>query len=170
MDTRGLLVRLEVVPGKDAEVEAFLQSAVPAVRAERGTTAWFALRFGRSEYGIFDVFPDDAARDAHLAGAVAAGLMQRAARSSRSRRRSSGSTSSPRSCRQPRRPGGHQGAAPDVQAKERPRSGRRAVSRERRERSSTRNRKPLPGSRFALPTATTASSTSSPIMADGSRT
>ena len=74
MDTRGLLVRLEVVPGKDAEVEAFLQSAVPAVRAERGTTAWFALRFGRSEYGIFDVFPDDAARDAHLAGAVAAAL------------------------------------------------------------------------------------------------
>jgi quinol monooxygenase YgiN len=78
MNTRGLLVRLDVVPGKDAEVEAFLQSAVPAVRAERGTTAWFALRFGRSEYGIFDVFPDDAARDAHLAGAVAAGLMQRA--------------------------------------------------------------------------------------------
>jgi quinol monooxygenase YgiN len=78
MDTRGLLVRLEVVPGKDAEVEAFLQSAVPAVRAERGTTAWFALRFGRHEYGIFDVFPDDAARDAHLGGAVAAGLMQHA--------------------------------------------------------------------------------------------
>ena len=50
MDTRGLLVRLEVVPGKDAEVEAFLQSALPAVRAERGTTAWFAIRFGRSEY------------------------------------------------------------------------------------------------------------------------
>src|SRR5262245_39323734 len=77
MDTRGLLVRLDVVPGKDAEVEAFLQSAVPAVRAERGTTAWFAIRFGRSEYGIFDVFPHDAARDAHLGGAVAAGLMQR---------------------------------------------------------------------------------------------
>jgi quinol monooxygenase YgiN len=77
MATRGLLVRCEVVPGNDAEVEAFLQSAVPAVRAERDTTAWFAIRFGRSEYGIFDVFPDDAARDAHLGGTVAAGLMQR---------------------------------------------------------------------------------------------
>jgi quinol monooxygenase YgiN len=75
--TRGLLVRCEVLPGKDAEVEAFLKSALPAVQAERGTLAWFAIRFGRSEYGIFDVFPDDAARDAHLGGAVAAGLMQR---------------------------------------------------------------------------------------------
>jgi quinol monooxygenase YgiN len=77
MATRGLLVRCEVMPGKDAEVEAFLASAVPAVRAEHGTTAWFAIRFGRSEYGIFDVFPDDAARDAHLTGAVASALMQR---------------------------------------------------------------------------------------------
>jgi quinol monooxygenase YgiN len=77
MNTCGLLARFEVVPGKDAEVEAFLQSALPAVRAEGRTTAWFGIRFGRSEYGIFDVFPDDAAREAHLKGAVAAGLMQR---------------------------------------------------------------------------------------------
>jgi quinol monooxygenase YgiN len=77
MVTRGLLVRCEVVPGKDAEVEAFLKSALPVVRSETGTTAWFAIRFGRSEYGIFDVFPDDAARDAHLGGAVAAGLIKR---------------------------------------------------------------------------------------------
>ena len=78
MSTRALLVRLEVVHGKDAEVEAFLQSAAAAVRAERGTDAWFAIRFGRSEYGIFDAFPDEAARDAHLGGAVASSLMQRA--------------------------------------------------------------------------------------------
>ena len=41
-----------------------LQSAAAAVGAERGTDAWFAIRFGRSEYGIFDAFPDAAARDA----------------------------------------------------------------------------------------------------------
>jgi quinol monooxygenase YgiN len=76
--TRGLLVRLDVKHGKDTEVEAFLQSAVPLVRAERGTTAWFAVRFGRSEYGFFEAFPDEAARQAHLEGAVAAALMQRA--------------------------------------------------------------------------------------------
>lgn len=78
MVTRGLLVRLDVKHGKDAEVEEFLRSALPLVRAEPATTAWFALRFGRGEYGIFDVFPDDAGRDAHLGGAVAAALMSRA--------------------------------------------------------------------------------------------
>lgn len=78
MVTRGLLVRLDVKHGKDAEVEEFLRSALPLVRAEPATTAWFAIRFGRGEYGIFDVFPDDAGRDAHLGGPVAAALMSRA--------------------------------------------------------------------------------------------
>jgi quinol monooxygenase YgiN len=78
MATRGLLVRLEAKPGKDVEVEEFLQSALPMVRQEAGTTAWFAIRFGRSEYGIFDVFPDEAAREAHLAGPVAKALLGQA--------------------------------------------------------------------------------------------
>jgi len=72
---KGLLVRLDVQHGKDAEVEEFLRSALPLVRREEATTAWFAIRFGRSEYGIFDVFADDAGRDAHLAGDVAKALM-----------------------------------------------------------------------------------------------
>jgi quinol monooxygenase YgiN len=79
MVSLGLLVRLEVQPGKDPEVEAFLRSALPLVRAEAGTLAWFAVRFGRSEYGIFDVFAFEEAREAHLNGAVAAALMQQAA-------------------------------------------------------------------------------------------
>lgn len=78
MVNRGLLVRLEAKSGKDAEVEAFLLSALPLVRQEPATTAWFAIRFGRSEYGIFDVFPDDAGRDAHLTGPVAQALMAQA--------------------------------------------------------------------------------------------
>jgi quinol monooxygenase YgiN len=77
MDSKGLLVRLEAERGQDDEVEEFLRSALPAVRDEPGTTAWFAVRFGRSQYGIFDVFPDDQARDAHLSGPVAQALMQR---------------------------------------------------------------------------------------------
>jgi quinol monooxygenase YgiN len=77
MVSRGLLVRLEAKPGQEAEVEAFLRSALPLVQAEAGTTAWFAVRFGPGEYGIFDVFPDDKARDAHLAGPVATALKQR---------------------------------------------------------------------------------------------
>lgn len=79
MTTKGLLVRLEAKPGTDADIEAFLNGAMPLVQQEPATSAWFAIRFGRSEYGIFDVFPDDAGRDAHLNGAVASALMQRAA-------------------------------------------------------------------------------------------
>jgi quinol monooxygenase YgiN len=79
MVSRGLLVRLEAKPGKEAEVEEFLRSALPLVQQEAGTTAWFAVRFGRGEYGIFDVFPDDEQRDAHLRGPVGEALKQSAA-------------------------------------------------------------------------------------------
>jgi quinol monooxygenase YgiN len=78
MVSKGLLVRLVAKSGKEAEVEAFLRSAVPLVQAENATTAWFAIRFSDSEFGIFDVFPDDAGRDAHLSGAVAKALMENA--------------------------------------------------------------------------------------------
>jgi quinol monooxygenase YgiN len=78
MVSKGLLVRLVAKSGKEAEVEAFLRSAVPLVQAENATTAWFAIRFSESEFGIFDVFPDDAGRDAHLTGAVAKALMANA--------------------------------------------------------------------------------------------
>ena len=78
MSNKGLLVRLQAKSGKEAEVEAFLRSALPLVQQEPATTAWFAIRFGQSEFGIFDVFPDDAGRDAHLNGAVAKALMENA--------------------------------------------------------------------------------------------
>jgi quinol monooxygenase YgiN len=76
MDTRGLLVRLEARPGKDNDIEDLLQSALPLVQQEAATTAWFGIRFGRSEYGIFDVFPDEEAREAHLSGPVTQALQQ----------------------------------------------------------------------------------------------
>jgi quinol monooxygenase YgiN len=78
MTTVGLLVTLEAKAGREADVESFLKSAVPLVQAEPATTAWFAIRLGPSTFGIFDVFPDDAGRDAHLGGKVAAALMQNA--------------------------------------------------------------------------------------------
>ena len=79
MVTVGLLVRLEAKPGRQQELEEFLQSARPLVENEPGTIAWFALKFGPLSYGIFDAFPDDMARRAHLAGGVAAALIERAA-------------------------------------------------------------------------------------------
>jgi quinol monooxygenase YgiN len=73
-----LLVRLEARPGKEADVEAFLRSGLPLVEAEPATTAWFGIRLGPSTFGIFDAFPDEAGRDAHLSGRVAAALGQKA--------------------------------------------------------------------------------------------
>lgn len=78
MASRGLLVRMHAKSGKEQAVEEFLRSALPMVKDEPDTTAWFAVRFGRGEYGIFDVFPDDAAREAHLAGPLASALQRRA--------------------------------------------------------------------------------------------
>lgn len=75
MVSHGLLVRLEAAPGKDAEVEALLRGTVAMLRDEPGTTAWYAVRFGRSEYGVFDAFHDEADRQAHLHGRVAQSLM-----------------------------------------------------------------------------------------------
>ena len=39
---------------------------------------WYAIQLGPSTFGIFDTFPDDAGRDAHLSGQVAAALMAKA--------------------------------------------------------------------------------------------
>jgi quinol monooxygenase YgiN len=78
MVTVALFVRLEAKPGKEAEVERFLRGGLPIVQEEPATTAWFAIRMGPSTFGIFDAFPDDAGRQAHLSGRVAAALMAKA--------------------------------------------------------------------------------------------
>ena len=72
MVTKALFVRLETKPGREADVERFLRSGLPIVEQEPATTAWFAVRIGPSTFGIFDAFPDEAGRRAHLSGGVAA--------------------------------------------------------------------------------------------------
>ncbi|HYS63110.1 MAG TPA: antibiotic biosynthesis monooxygenase [Paraburkholderia sp.] len=73
-----LYVRLEAKPGKEQDVEAFLLNGLSLVEDEPATVAWFGLKLGPSTYGIFDAFPDEAGRDAHLNGNVAAALMAKA--------------------------------------------------------------------------------------------
>ena len=73
-----LYVQLEAKPGKEDEVEQFLNSGLALVEEEPETTAWFALRMGQSTFGIFDAFPNEAGRQAHLSGKVAAALMAKA--------------------------------------------------------------------------------------------
>jgi|SRR5271154_5918310 len=73
-----LWVMLEAKPGKEKDVENFLNSGLPLVEQEPATIAWFALRLGPTTFGIFDAFPDEAGRQAHLGGKVAAALMAKA--------------------------------------------------------------------------------------------
>src|SRR5262249_50414003 len=73
-----LYVRWDAKPGKVAGVESFLRSGLAIVQQEPATVAWFAIRMGPSTFGIFDAFPDDAGRQAHLSGRVAAALMAKA--------------------------------------------------------------------------------------------
>ena len=73
-----LFVRLEAKPGKEKDVEDFLRGGLPIVEEEPATTVWFGIRLGPTTFGIFDAFPDEAGRQAHLAGRVAAALMARA--------------------------------------------------------------------------------------------
>lgn len=78
MVTVGILATLKVKPGKEDEVAEFLRSALPLAQDEKETTAWFAIKIDEGTYGIFDVFPNQDGRQAHLSGPIAAALMARA--------------------------------------------------------------------------------------------
>ena len=73
-----LLVRLEAKPGKEEDVADFLRSGLSLVQEEPATTAWFAIQMGPTTFGIFDAFPGEQGRQAHLAGKVAAALKEKA--------------------------------------------------------------------------------------------
>lgn len=78
MVTVALYVRLKAKPGKEAEVESFLNGGLALVQEEPNTTAWFAIRIDQSTFGIFDAFPDESGRQAHLSGKVASALKVKA--------------------------------------------------------------------------------------------
>src|SRR4051795_10283858 len=77
MVTVGLLVRFDALPGKEEEVASFLEGALPLVNDEPSTLIWHAIRLGPASFGIFDAFPDEAAREPHLNGKVAEALLGR---------------------------------------------------------------------------------------------
>jgi quinol monooxygenase YgiN len=76
--TKALWVPLEAKPGKEADLAKFLEGGRFLVRDEPDTTAWFAVRLDDSRFAIFDAFPDDSGRQAHLSGRVAEALMAQA--------------------------------------------------------------------------------------------
>jgi quinol monooxygenase YgiN len=73
-----LYVALEAKPGKEEAVAEFLRHGKALAEAEPATIAWFGVRLGPSTFAIFDAFPDETGRQAHLAGKVAAALMAKA--------------------------------------------------------------------------------------------
>jgi quinol monooxygenase YgiN len=74
----GILALLEAKPGKEAAVSDLLRSAVALASEEANTTTWYAFQAGPRTFGIFDTFPDEAGRTAHLEGRIAQALMGKA--------------------------------------------------------------------------------------------
>jgi quinol monooxygenase YgiN len=74
----GLLARLEAKPGKEQEVADFLKAGLALAQQEQKTVSWYGLQLGPSTFGVFDTFEDEAGRDAHLGGAIAKALMEKA--------------------------------------------------------------------------------------------
>jgi quinol monooxygenase YgiN len=74
-----LYVELKAKPGKEEQVASFLGSAQALVNQEPETVTWFAVRFDKSTFAIFDAFDSEAGRTAHLQGSVAEALMANAA-------------------------------------------------------------------------------------------
>ena len=78
MEKLSILARVEAKPGKETEVENFLKDALALAQEEPGTVRWYALKLSSSTFGIFDTFPDETGRTAHLNGKIAAALMANA--------------------------------------------------------------------------------------------
>jgi quinol monooxygenase YgiN len=74
-----LYAHLKAKSGKNADVAAFLKSALPMAQQEAGTVTWYAFSEDDGSYGIFDTFDTEAARQAHLDGPIAKALMANAA-------------------------------------------------------------------------------------------
>ncbi|WP_267425719.1 antibiotic biosynthesis monooxygenase [Methylobacterium sp. GC_Met_2] len=75
MDKRAVWSTFRAKPGREDEVEAFLEACAAGIAGERGTTTFFALRLVDGRYATF---ADDAAFQAHLTGPTALTVMDRA--------------------------------------------------------------------------------------------
>ncbi|HEX8383386.1 MAG TPA: SDR family oxidoreductase [Sphingomonas sp.] len=74
---KALHVTLEARQGREDEVRELLRNILAEVQDEPGTRSWYGVRRTGRVFEIFETFPDEAARAAHLAGKGAALLMAR---------------------------------------------------------------------------------------------
>lgn len=73
-----LMVRLDAKPEHAAAVAQMLADGRAVVLDEPHTPYWFAARMSPTSFGIFDAFPTDADRTAHLQGRLATSLLAKA--------------------------------------------------------------------------------------------
>jgi len=78
MPKLGLYVPLKPKPGKENDLKEFLKQGAQLAAQEKGTITWYALEEDEGRYAIFDTFEDEAGREAHLKGPIAAALMAKA--------------------------------------------------------------------------------------------
>lgn len=73
-----ILATLQAKPDKVTELSDMLKGAVELAQTEEQTISWYAFQMGETTFGIFDTFEDEAGRQAHLNGQIAAALMEHA--------------------------------------------------------------------------------------------
>jgi quinol monooxygenase YgiN len=78
MAMQAIWVMLKAKPGKEADIEAFLKQGATMSKDEPQTVTWYGVKMAPGMYGVFDTFDDEAGRDAHLNGRIAAVLMANA--------------------------------------------------------------------------------------------
>jgi quinol monooxygenase YgiN len=74
----GILLKVEAKAGKEQDVADFLKGALTFVEQEPETINWYSFKVNENTFGIFDTFPGEDGRKAHLAGKVAEELMKHA--------------------------------------------------------------------------------------------
>ena len=73
-----IVLHLEAKPDKAQILAELLTGARSLAIEEKATRTWYAWRTGPTSFGVFDTFDDEAGREAHLQGRIAAALMGRA--------------------------------------------------------------------------------------------
>ncbi|MCH9686202.1 MAG: hypothetical protein K0V04_32515 [Deltaproteobacteria bacterium] len=79
--TKATMIPMTAAPQQAADLRSFLKIGRDGVaRNEPGTPHWYALERedGAGQFAIFDLFPNQAGRDAHFNGEVAAALASKA--------------------------------------------------------------------------------------------
>jgi hypothetical protein len=70
----GVLALVEAKPGKEHDVQDFLEGGGDIVANEPETKTWYAFRVNENTFGIFDTFETEEGRQAHLNGAIPTAL------------------------------------------------------------------------------------------------